>query len=229
MALLRTRKSAARSGATVQRGRLMNAARSLLRTHRLTALTLSEVAAEARVPKSSAYYHFNDIEDLYLQLGRTLHEEMQATFDAPLAGPFASWAEIVSRLIERGGQRFAADPAAQKLLVAPEASFELRLQVVRSDLNLGAIVERHVDAHFELPDIPDRAVIFFRAMEIAALMFSLSFIDHGRITGEMMTEGARAAIAYLGLYIPAQLPRRRATASRPAKPRPARPARPARR
>jgi AcrR family transcriptional regulator len=226
MALLRTRKSAPRSSAAVQRGRLMGAARLLLRTHRLTALTLSDVAAEARVPKSSAYHYFNDIEDLYLHLGMTLHEEMQATFDAPLAGPFASWAEVVGRLIERGGQRFATDLAAQKLLVAPEASFELRLQIIKSDVNLGAIVERHVDRHFKLPDVAERSVIFFRAIEIAALMCSLSFIDHGRITKEMTAEGARAAVAYLGLYIPAKLPRRRTTAARLSDARSARLARP---
>ncbi|MFO1469377.1 MAG: helix-turn-helix domain-containing protein, partial [Steroidobacteraceae bacterium] len=77
MTLLRKRRSAPRASAAVQRSRLMDAARSMLRTRRLTALTLSDVAAEAEVPKSSAYHYFEDIEDLYVQLLLVLHKEVQ--------------------------------------------------------------------------------------------------------------------------------------------------------
>ena len=185
----------------------------MLRTRRLTALTLSDVAAEAEVPKSSAYHYFEDIEDLYGQLLLILHKEVQSALDAPLTGPFACWADVVARLMERGARRFATDAAAQQLLVGPEASPDLRLRVLKCDVTLGQIFERQVDAHFELPDIADRSAIFFRAVEIAGLMFCLSFIDHGRITKDMMVEATRAAVAYLGLYIPAKLPRRRATAT----------------
>ena len=102
MALLRKRRSAPRLSAAIQRGRLMDATRSMLRTRRLTELTLSDVAAEAEVPKSSAYHYFADIEDLYVQLLKILHEEMQAALDAPLAGPFANWPDVIARLLERG-------------------------------------------------------------------------------------------------------------------------------
>lgn len=213
MTLLRKRRSAPRASAAVQRSRLMDAARSMLRTRRLTALTLSDVAAEAEVPKSSAYHYFEDIEDLYVQLLLVLHKEVQTALGAPLPGPFASWADIIARLMERGTRCFAADAAAQQLLVGPEASPDLRLRVLKCDVTLGQIFERQVDAHFQLPDIPDRSAIFFRAVEIAGLMFCLSFIDHGRITRDMMVEASRAAVAYLGLYIPAKLPRRRAAAA----------------
>jgi AcrR family transcriptional regulator len=213
MALLRTRKSVPRSSAAVQRRRLMDAARSLLCTHRLTALTLSDVAAKAKVPKSSAYHYFDDIEDLYIQLLLVVHNEVQVALGAPLGGPLSCWADVIARLMERGKERFAADPATQQLLIGPEASFDLRLQVLKSDVSLGRVFERQVDAHFELPDIAERAAIFFRAIEIAGLMFCLSFIDHGRITEEMTAEATRAAVAYLRLYIPEKLPRRRAAAS----------------
>lgn len=213
MALLRKRRSAPRSSAAVQRSRLIDAARALLHTRRLTELTLSDVAAEAEVAKSSAYHYFNDIEDLYGHLLLILHKEVQVALDAPLVGPFASWADVVARLMERGVRRFAADPAAQQLLVDPAASPDLRLRVLKCDMALAQVFERQIDAHFELPDVGDRSVIFFRAVEIAGLMFCLSFVDHGRITKDMMVEATRAAVAYLGLYIPAKLPRRRATAT----------------
>ena len=192
----------------------------MLRTRRLTELTLSDVAAEAEVPKSSAYHYFADIEDLYVQLLKILHEEMQAALDAPLAGPFANWPDVIARLLERGARRFAADAAAAQLLVGPEASPDLRLRVLKSDVTLGRIFERQIDVHFELPEVADRSVIFFRAVEIAGLMFCLSFIDHGRITKDMLSEATRATVAYLGLYVPARLPRRRAAASGGAAARP---------
>lgn len=213
MALLRTRKSAPRSSALVQRRRLIDTVRSLLRTQRLTELTLSDVAAKADVPKSSAYYYFADIEDLYGHLLRILHEEVQAALDAPLLGPFTSWADVVARLVERGVRHFASDPAAQQLLIDPAASPDLRLSVFKRDVALGQVFYRQIDAHFELPEMDDRSAIFFRAVEIAALMFCLSFVEHGRITKAMMAEATRATVAYLGLYIPAKLARRRATPS----------------
>lgn len=213
MALLRKRRSAPRSSAAVQRGRLISAARSLLHTQRLTDLTLSVVAAEAEVPKSSAYHYFADVEDLYVHLLLILHKEVQVALDAPMEGPFTSWADVIARLMERAVRHFAADAAAQKLLVDPAASPDLRLRVLKCDAALGQIFERQIDAHFKLPDVADRSVIFFRAVEIAGLMFCLSFIDHGRITKDMMGEATRATVAYLGLYIPAKLPRRRGAAS----------------
>lgn len=213
MALLRKRRSAPRSSAAVQRSRLINTARALLHSRRLTELTLSDVAAEAEVPKSSAYHYFADIEDLYGHLLLILHQEVQVALAAPLVAPFTSWTEVVARLIERGVRHFAADPAAQQLLVDPAASPDLRLGVFKCDVALGGIFAQQINAHFELPAVADQSGIFFRAVEIAGLMFCLSFVDHGRITRGMMQEATRAANAYLGLYIPAKLPRRRAAAS----------------
>lgn len=142
-----------------------------------------------------------------------LHKEVQVALDAPMEGPFTSWADVIARLMERAVRHFAADAAAQKLLVDPAASPDLRLRVLKCDAALGQIFERQIDAHFKLPDVADHSVIFFRAVEIAGLMFCLSFIDHGRITKDMMGEATRATVAYLGLYIPAKLPRRRGAAA----------------
>lgn len=198
----------------------MDTARSLLHKRRLTELTLSDVAAAAEVPKSSAYHYFADIEDLYGQLLLILHKELQAVLEAPLIGPLASWADVVARLMERGVRHFATDPAAQQLLVDPAASADLRLSVFKCDVALGEIFARQIDAHFALPELNERSAIFFRAVEIAGLMFCLSFVDHGRITRAMMVEAKRAAVAYLGLYIPAKLPRRRGAATSGASARP---------
>ena len=53
-----------------------------------------------------------------------------------------------------------------------------------------------------------RTAIFFRAVEIADLMFSLSMLEHGAITPAMTEEAIRAVIGYLRTHLPATLPRR---------------------
>jgi hypothetical protein len=52
--------------------------------------------------------------------------------------------------------------------------------------------------------------MFFRAVEIADLMFSLSMLEHGSITPQMTEEAILAVTAYLGTHLPAALPRRAA-------------------
>jgi len=76
-------------------------------------------------------------------------------------------------------------------------------------VRLGKLYEQHVEHFFVLPPIADRSRIFFRAVEIADLMFSLSVIEHGTITRAMCAEADRAGIAYLESYLTTGLPRRK--------------------
>ncbi len=57
-----------------------------------------------------------------------------------------------------------------------------------------------------MPDLADLDGAFFRAIEIADLMFMLSVREHGGLTEFYTQEAARAAIAYLALYLPPLLP-----------------------
>jgi hypothetical protein len=78
----------------------------------------------------------------------------------------------------------------------------------RSDAAIGQLYEQHIDRYFELPMLPRRSTVFFRAVEIADLMFCLSLLDAGLITPEMHAEADRACTAYLETYLPRVLPRR---------------------
>lgn len=68
---------------------------------------------------------------------------------------------------------------------------------------------QQIERRFVLPERKDRTALFFRAIEIADLMFSLSVLEHGAITGPMTEEAVRAVSAYLRTHFPASLPRRR--------------------
>jgi AcrR family transcriptional regulator len=185
---------------------LLKSARKMLRTTPLADLSLGEVAKRAKVPKGSAYFFYEDINALCASLVVVLDLELQAVLREPLREKINSWEDIVIILMKRGGKFLQDDPAACQLLIGKDAPPSLKLIDRANDVVLGRVVEEHIASRFELPDMPDRPKLFFRAVAVADLMFSLSMIEYGKITKEYADEGCRAAVAYLGSYIPRSLP-----------------------
>lgn len=209
MSLLGTRKSSLRIRGIERRHKLLAAARELLETRELDTISLGDVAAQADVPKGSAYHFYSDIKDLYSALLAEIEEEMLVEHRAPITPAPQSWQDVIRIMIERGARYFERDAAARQLLIGPKTPPELKMQDRRSDLALGKVFEEQVAAAFELPSLEHRSVIFFRALEIVDLMFCLSMIEHKCITQEMRQEAIRAANAYLESYFSRKLPRRR--------------------
>jgi AcrR family transcriptional regulator len=208
MALMSTRKSTLRKNGIARRQQLLHAARTLLETRELDQISLGEVAAEANIPKGSAYHFYGDIKDLYASLLDSMEQELLEALDAPIRPRVREWQEIVELLNERGVAFFSASRASTQLQIGPKVPTDLKLRDRQNDAAVGRIYERHIDSVFELPEIPARSTIFFRSVEIADLMFSLSVLEHGSITPEMAQEASRAMCAYLRCYIPEKLPRR---------------------
>lgn len=209
MALFGTRKRSLRVRGIERRHKLLASARELLETSELDAISLGDVAAHADVPKGSAYHFYADIKDLYSALLAQIEEEMLVDHRAPIAPPVSTWQDVIRVMIERGARYFERDAAARQLLIGPKTPPDLKMQDRRSDLALAKVFEDQVATCFELPALDNRSVIFFRALEIVDLMFSLSMIEHKSITAEMKQEAIRAAIAYLESYFPKKLPKRR--------------------
>jgi AcrR family transcriptional regulator len=208
MGLLSTRKSTLRKNGIARRQQLLQAARTLLDSRDLDQLSLGDIAAAAKIPKGSAYHFYDDIKDLYASLLAGLEEELLAILDAPIRGKVRNWQHIVEILNERGVRFYAGSRASTQLQIGPKVPTDLKLRDRKNDAAVGKIYEGHIDALFELPQIPDRSTIFFRAVEIADLMFSLSVLEHGRITPEMANEATLAMCAYLGCYLAEDMPRR---------------------
>jgi AcrR family transcriptional regulator len=214
MALLSIRKSTLRRNGIARRQKLLQAARELLETHDLDQISLGDVAAAAKVPKASAYHFYADIKDLYASLLASVEEELLQALRAPIRNKVRGWQGIVEVLTLRGVAFLTRHKASLQLQVGPKTPIDLKLRDRQNDAALGSIYERHIDSVFELPSIPNRGAIFFRAVEIADLMFMLSVLEHGRITSAMAAEASLAMCAYLRCYIPAKLPRRRRAARR---------------
>jgi AcrR family transcriptional regulator len=209
MALLGTRKSSLRVRGIARRDKLLESARELLRTRDLDAISLSDVAKHAKVPKGSAYHFYSNIVDVYASLVALHDKDLQALMSAPIRKRVKAWPEIVEILLDRAAVFYFRNPSARQLLVGPKTLPELKMRDRQNDVLIGKVFEDHVTASFVLPSLPQRSEIFFRAVEIADLMFCLAMLSHGEITDEMTSEAKRAANAYLASYIPAALPRRK--------------------
>ncbi|HET9389918.1 MAG TPA: helix-turn-helix domain-containing protein [Steroidobacteraceae bacterium] len=202
-----------RAPGIVRRKRLLAAARVLLTRRDLDQISLADVARAARIPKGSAYHYYGDILDLYVALIGVLGEEMLEDVRRPLRGPArTSWHDIVAALVRRGARYFNDHRAARQLLISPKTPPELKLRDRQSDKRIARLFEEQIERRFVLPRWPGRTETFFRAVEIADLMFSLSMLEHGCITAQMTEEAIRGVTGYLRSHLATRLPRRAATA-----------------
>jgi AcrR family transcriptional regulator len=207
--LLATRRSVPQRRGLARRDTLEQAARELLRDHELDELSLGDVARHAGVPVSSAYHFYGDIRDLYAALLAKIGDEALGLYRKPLLVAPHAWPDVMAAFARKGMRFFEGDPAAARLMVGPKTPADLKLRDRANDVALGRLLEEQMSRYFVLPTIPDRSRVFFRAIEIADLMFCLSMVEHGRITRDYTDEAIRAAVGYLGSYLPEKLPRRR--------------------
>jgi AcrR family transcriptional regulator len=208
-------KASYRAPGIVRRKRLLAAARALLSQRDLDQIELADVARAARIPKGSAYHYYGDILDLYVQLIAVLGEEMLEDVRRPIRGRAPkSWADIVAALVRRGARYFVDHRAARQLLISPKTPPELKLKDRQSDKQIAKLFEEQIERSFVLPALADRTAIFFRAVEIADLMFGLSMLEHGSITPQMTEEAVHGVVGYLRAHLPAKLAKRPAPARR---------------
>jgi AcrR family transcriptional regulator len=172
-------------------------------------ISLGDVAKHAKVPKGSAYHFYSNIVDVYASLVALHDKDLHTLMSAPIRKRVKNWREIMEILLDRAAVFYFRNPSARQLLVGPKTLPELKMRDRQNDVLIGKVFEDHVTATFVLPALPQRSEIFFRAVEIADLMFCLAMLSRGEITDEMTSEAKRAAIAYLESYISPALPRRK--------------------
>lgn len=212
VALIGHRKHSLHARGIERRAILLESARALLAERDLDQVSLGDVAARAGVPKSSAYHFYADIQDLYAALLVLLQEELIQVMSQPLHRRFQRWQDVVTVLTKRGAAFYIGNAAARQLQIGPKTPPALKLHDRQSDIAIARIHEEHIASVFELPPIENRSHLFYRAVEIADLMFCLSMLEHGSLTKDMCREADRAVSAYLATYLPAVLPYRNAEA-----------------
>ena len=207
LSMLETRRGSPHARGIERRKRLLDAARALLSERELDDISLGDVAGRAGVPKGSAYHFYEDIGDLYASLLVNLQTELIDDQKRPIRSRIRRWQDVITVLTRRAMEHYNANPASLQLQIGPKTPPELKLRDRQSDETIGHLVEQHIATRFALPAIPNRVDVFFRAVELADVMFTLSVLDSGSVTNEMCAEAARAMTAYLETYLPSDLPR----------------------
>jgi AcrR family transcriptional regulator len=200
-----------RKGITHARGRerrqlLLDAAKALLQERRLDEVALPDVASAADIPKSSAYHFFADLNALYAELAATLDAELNVVLAEQIEA-VAEWKDIVQTIISRAATYFRANRSAQQLMFGPTTPPDIKRSSRSADMRHGAVLSDQIKIQFQLSDFPNQDKVFFRAVEIIDLMFGLSMLEFDELRDDMIEEAYRAAVAYLLLYLPPQLPR----------------------
>lgn len=196
--------------ATQARGRarrveLLEAARAMLATHDLDQIGMISVAEAAGIPASSAYHFFPEIGDLWKELARTI-AIAQTSLDQRL--PRAEeWEVVIERSLEAHQQAFNADRAARQLMLGPHTAPEIKHAACKEDFRFGTGLWQAIRGQFVLPGLADSRELFFKALLIADVFFSLSVAEQDRVNDDALAEAKLATIAYLRAYLPTRLSR----------------------
>ncbi|KJK09472.1 MULTISPECIES: TetR/AcrR family transcriptional regulator [Pseudomonas] len=202
------RKPRARSQARIDS--ILEAARTLLANEGVASLSIYSVAERAQIPPSSVYHFFASVPALLEALTADVHGAFRACLAAPVeAAALNTWHDL-SRLVElRMLSIYNEDAAARQLILAQHGLSEVTQADRQHDLELGEQMHALFAQHFQLPVLPEDVDVFALAMELGDRVYARSVQLHGQITPRMAEEGMRVFDAYLGLYLPPFLPKRK--------------------
>lgn len=188
---------------------ILAAARELLAEQGVANLSIYAVAERAAIPPSSVYHFFASVPALLEGLTADIHAAFRACLQQPVDhAALRSWHDL-SRLVEqRMLAIYAQDAAARQLILAQHGLAEVTQADRLHDVELGRLMQALFDRHFPLPQLPSDIEVFALAMELGDRVYARSVQLHGAITPRLAEEGMRVFDAYLGLYLPAALPKR---------------------
>ncbi|WP_024693951.1 TetR/AcrR family transcriptional regulator [Pseudomonas syringae] len=202
------RKPRARSQARIDS--ILDAARTLLASEGVASLSIYSVAERAGIPPSSVYHFFASVPALLEALTADIHAAFRASLQAPIEhDSLDTWRDL-SRVVEmRMLDIYNADAAARQLILAQHGLTEINQADRQHDIELGQLMLEVFNRHFHLPALPDDVDVFALAMELGDRVYARSVQLHGEITPRMAVEGMRVFDAYVGLYLPPFLAKRK--------------------
>lgn len=188
---------------------ILDAARALLAEEGVANLSIYSVAERADMPPSSVYHFFANVPAILEGLTAEVHAAFRACLQEPVEhGRLGSWRDLSRLVEERMLAIYADDTAARQLILAQHGLTEVTQADRQHDIELGRLMHRLFERHFELPALPDDIDVFALAMELGDRVYARSVQLHGEITPRFAEEGMRVFDAYLGLYLPPFLPKR---------------------
>ncbi len=153
------------------------------------------------MPEGSAYHFFANRFDIFAELATVLNDEFCQAHEKPVpAAKRKTWNDLAEYMVEIGARIYATSPPARQLFIGGKTPLEVKQADGRNDRDVAAAMHRSFARYFEVPDTSAMRDAFYYFIEITDLMFSLSIVQHGKITPAMLREAKRAGVAYLATY-----------------------------
>ncbi len=192
-----------------RRLKLILAAETLLENEDLPDITMHRIAAEADIPSGSAYHFFKGTNEVFAAAAGRFGEQLIGDIISPYSGTaLENWRSLFEHAARRGVALYQRKPGYCRLILGSTTAPAIKATDRQNDFELGAQFAELMDSYFVLPEIDQRELRFFHAIEIFDLFLSLSFQRHGALTPEMIDDGLSASISYLRQFIPDRIPRR---------------------
>lgn len=184
-----------------RRQALIDATCELLCERDIEDVSFREIASRANVPEGSAYHFFANRFDIFSAVADTLSEKFIAAHEQPVPeSKRESWENLAGHLVEVGAEVYAQNPPARQLLIGGKTPPEVKQADRLNDRAVADAMHVSFSRYFEIPDTDEMRFAFYYFIEITDLLFTLSIIEHGEITEQMLAEAKRAGVAYLKTY-----------------------------
>lgn len=184
-----------------RRRQLLASAYDLLCENEIEDISFRDIAKHADVPEGSAYHFYANRFDLFTALAGDLSELFVAEHHRPLPqGCTKNWRALATQFIHTGVKVYRSNPPARQLLIGGKTPPQVKQTDRLNDRKVAAVMSEIFSEHFKSPADTDLESVFYYFIEITDLMFSLSVIEHGEITDDMIRQAQLAGIGYLANF-----------------------------
>ena len=184
-----------------RRRQLLQAAYDLLCERDIEDISFRDIARRAGVPEGSAYHFYANRFDLFTALAGDMSELFVAAHNRPIpAGCNSDWRRLAKHFISTGVNVYRNNPPARQLLIGGKTPPQVKLTDRLNDREVARVMARIFTEYFSALKETDLETVFYYFIEITDLVFSLSVIEHGEITDEMIQQAQFAGIGYLANF-----------------------------
>jgi AcrR family transcriptional regulator len=181
---------------------LLAAAYDLLCERPIEEIGFRDIAERAGIREGSAYHFFANRFDVFTALANELSSVFVARHRRKIpAAKRRRWQDLAEYMVDVGASVYAENPPARQLLIGSKTPPEVKHADRINDRTVARVMHEVFVSCFDVPRTPQMRNAFYYFIEITDVIFTLSIIEHGRITRAMLVEAKRAGTGYLGTYL----------------------------
>ena len=189
--------------------RILDAADLVIQRQDAAAVSLQDVAQEAKLPPASLYHYFSTSQALLVELARRYLTAFEVLAARKVDhDQLVHWGDLCAFHADLALRFYHEHPVAMRLLLGPECGWEIRSADHATNRRIGSIYYRKLIQHFVVAESEAVEQAFAVSVTIADAIWALSFARHGAVEPEMARESLRARLAYLQLYVAPQAEKR---------------------